>query len=694
MIQKPANSLKHSVSQVSSLYRVAGLAVFLVAVCAVAFTSVAMADGIGGGGSGSGGGGHQSSEGWGWRLYSVGGTGPNDGFRNGTDWSTVYNACKNSSTQVAVFVINDDSSPKKQMGYDYHQWWYEKSPYGTYGGRYAAYLGDSGSPWMTMNAAEAGFNALNPIIRAGYRFGDNVSWYCYGTLPQWTTSGTSTRGGPATVSPGTSVTWTHRAINQGPVKTNKAISASVIRSGFGPASSAAVGSSAGVAKNGTVASASRTYVTKLTDGGNTLCENLRWAPNSYNSNAAENSTAACVTVRYGGNVTQQLIFDPSNSVLDDSTTLNIKFDGSNNTVDPQDVNFNGYVWYDLNYNGIFDAGESKIFTKGGSGSLAIGTSNVTNNSQTLNITQGGRICAYWNIDAINPLVVNEDGPDTKCAYIGFSPKLQAWGSDIRVGSALAVGDNVGSLMKGQVSTIKAGASTTYAGTWSEYGLFAPYNPDVSTPASSIIDVGSSAWPADGSPSATANQVNWSNLTFGNKFSISGNPVTASCLYGCFASPDDIGVLPNIEKYLTQHSLAGSPNVTIVAAGAGPYNIDSDITSDGSGVPRIIIADNIIIRETVTNIDAWLIARNSINTCSKVAGPVELKLGECKQTLQINGPIIAKTLIARRLGDVQADKKSVGEVVNLRGDDYIWAYKTTHSGTAYKTTGVKELPPRY
>lgn len=678
-----------------SFHQIAGLAVFSVALCAVALTSVAMADGIGGGGSGGGGGGHQTIYGWGWRLYTVSGSGPNDGFRNGTSWSTVRNACQGSSAQIAVFVINDSNRPATQMGYDYHQWWYEPSPYGTYLGRYSGYKGNSGSPWMNMSAAEKGFNALSPAIRSGYDFGRNVSWYCYGTLPQWTTSGTSSVNA-SIVSPGTKVKWTHRAKNDGPVKTNKAIRASVIRTGFGPASYVATGSSAGVAVGGTVASASKIYTTTLADGGNTLCENLRWSPNSFSSAAAENSLPKCVKVRYGGNVSQQLLFDPADAVVDDSTQIDMKFDASNTTGDPQAVNFDGYVWYDRNYDGVFNAGETKIFTKGGTGVLPRSptTTNVTNYTETVDLAKGGRICGFWNVSATSPLVTNLDGPDVRCTYIGFTPKLQAWGSDIRVGSSLLQGNNVASLMKAHASTIKSGASTTYTGTWSEYGLFAPYDPDVSTPASSIIDVASSAWPADGSPSATPNQVNWSNLTFGNKFSITGNPVTASCLYGCFASPDDVGLLPNVEKYLSQHGLAGSPKVTVVAAGAGPYNINSDIVSDGSGVPRIIIADNIIIRETVTNIDAWLIARNSINTCSKPAGPIDLKLGECKQTLRVNGPIIAKTFIARRLGDVQADKKSVGEVVNLRGDEYIWAYKTTHNGTAYKTTGVKELPPRY
>ena len=76
-----------------------------------------MADGIGGGGSGGGGGGgHQTSEGWGWRLYPLSGGGPSNGFRNGTSWNTVRNACRNSSSQAAVMVV--DNSSNQQMGYD------------------------------------------------------------------------------------------------------------------------------------------------------------------------------------------------------------------------------------------------------------------------------------------------------------------------------------------------------------------------------------------------------------------------------------------------------------------------------------------------------------------------------------------------------------------------------------------------
>jgi hypothetical protein len=666
------------------------LLAMIVVFATVFISSVAMADGIGGGGNASGGGGHQSRYGWGWRLYSVSSTGPSDGFRNGYAWSSVQAACRTSSPSVAIFIVNDNQSPKTQMGYNYKSSWYGPP-------RFIGYLGDNGSPYLTMSQAKAGFDAVDPAVRAGYTFGDDVSWYCYGKLAQWATSGTSSVSA-SVVNPGTRVTWTHKAINQGPTKTDKAIRSTVTRTRTGSAASTTtgVGSSAGVAKNGTVASASRVYTTTLADAGKTLCERLNWTPNAYNSSGTESSSYKCVSVRFGGSVDQQLLFDPSDAVVDDSTVVNIKFNGINSTNVATSVNFDGYVWYDRNYNGVLDAGETKIFTKGGAGTLPASptTTNVANYAETVNLTKGGRLCAYWNITATSPLVVNANAPDIRCTYIGFTPKLQAWGGDIRVGSSDTPGENVASLMRAHASTIKNGATTFYTGTWSEYGLFAPYDPEAGSPQSSIIDVASGAWPADGSASASANQNDWSKLTFGNKFSIAGNPTTANCRFGCFAEPDKLGLLPGIEDYLTQHGLLGSPKMTVRAKGAGTYTISSNITADGSGAPRIIIADDIVINESVTQVDAWLIARNSINTCQKAAAPVELKLGECKQTLRINGPVIAKTLIARRIGDVQADKKSVGEVVDLKGDDYIWAYKTTHAGTSYRTTGVKELPPRY
>jgi hypothetical protein len=640
--------------------------------------SVVHADGIGGGGSGGGGtGGHQSIYGWGWRLYSLAGNGPSNGFRNGTAWSQVRTTCEDSSTQAAVFSINNASG--LQMGYDFHDVYWGPP-------RFAAYLGDSGSPYISMDEARAGFDALNPAIKGGYTFGDNVGWYCYGSLPEWTTVGSSSAN-KTLIKPGDPVTWTHRASNEGPANTNKAISGTVIRTNFG-SNGTATGSSAGVAKNGTVASNSRTYTATTSDGGKTICERLQWRPSAYNNSGNEESSNACVQVKYAGGVSQQLVIDPADNVVDDGSSVLFKFNATNTTGATAAVNFDGYVWYDRNNNGSLDGGETKIYTKGGSGSLpgSPSTTTVTTYTEQVNLTKGGRICGYWNVSSTNPLIENLDGPESLCVFIGFSPRLQTWGGDIRVGSAPTSTTNVASLMRARASIVNSGG-ISFSGSWSEYGLFAPRAAIVKT---SIEGVASAAGLAENSPVASLNQANWSALTFGNKFS-STYPATQACVYGCFATPSAMGQFPEIEAYLQRYGLVDGGKIKAVS---GTYTITGNIDDDGYGRPMIIIADNIAIKGNVTNVDAWLIARDSVNTCTD-GGASPMQVGDCDKTLRINGPVIAKTLLARRIGDPIADKKTVGEVVNLRGDAYIWAYKTTHATSSpFKTTGTKELPPRY
>jgi hypothetical protein len=638
------------------------------------------ADGIGSGGNTSGGGGgHQTTFGWGWRLYDVNGGGPSDGFRNGTPWSAVQNACRGSSLQIAIFTIDD--SRHTQMGYDYKQYWYEPSPYGVYIGRYGHYMEWNGGPsYISMATAEDGFNRLDPAIRSGFAFGRDVSWYCYGSMPQWTTTGSSSAN-RALIKPGEQVTWTHRAWNEGPQSTNKAISGTVIRTNFG-SNGTATGSSAGVAKNGTVASNSRTYTATTSDGGKTICERLQWRPSAYNNSGNEESSNACVQVKYAGGVSQQLVIDPADNVVDDGSSVSFKFNATNTAGATAAVNFDGYVWYDDNNNGSLDGGETKIYTKGGSGSLpgSPSTTTVTTYTEQVNLTKGGRICGYWNVSSTNPLIENLDGPESLCVFIGFSPRLQAWGGDIRVGSAPTSSTNVASLMRARASIVNSGG-ISFSGSWSEYGLFAPRAAIVKT---SIEGVASAAGLAENSPAASLNQANWSALTFGNKFS-STYPATQACVYGCFATPSAMGQFPEIEAYLQRYGLVDGGKIKAVS---GTYTITGNIDDDGSGRPMIIIADNIAIKGNVTNVDAWLIARDSVNTCTD-GGASPMQVGDCDKTLRINGPVIAKTLLARRIGDPIADKKTVGEVVNLRGDAYIWAYKTTHATSSpFKTTEPK------
>lgn len=129
--------------------------------------------GVGSGGTGTGGSGvgHYTWNGWGWRLYPVSGSGPNDGFRSGS-WSSAQSACNGYSTHVVVFVINDPAGT--QMGYNYLSKYYGPP-------RWNAYL--SSSPYISVPTAEAQFNALHASVRSGFKFGVNVAWFCYGLIP-------------------------------------------------------------------------------------------------------------------------------------------------------------------------------------------------------------------------------------------------------------------------------------------------------------------------------------------------------------------------------------------------------------------------------------------------------------------------------------------------------------------------------
>ncbi len=131
--------------------------------------------GVGSGGSGSGGGGAgwgYTYYGWGWRIYPVGSGGPSAGFHTG-NWASVSAACNGFSTDVAVFVL--DTSAHNQMGYDYKANYYGPPTYAAY---------QSSPPYISVDDAQAAYNLLPAGIKAGYTWGTNVGWFCYGLIPQ------------------------------------------------------------------------------------------------------------------------------------------------------------------------------------------------------------------------------------------------------------------------------------------------------------------------------------------------------------------------------------------------------------------------------------------------------------------------------------------------------------------------------
>lgn len=151
-----------------------------------------------------------------------------------------------------------------------------------------------------------------------------------------------------------------------------------------------------------------------------------------------------------------------------------------------------------------------------------------------------------------------------------------------------------------------------------------------------------------------------------------------------------------------------------------YTVVNNIAS----LPQVLIfAKNINIAQSVSQLDAWLIADNNINTCSNFVAGSYLPDGranrgtntrQCNATLNINGPVFAKSLQLNRTAGAKqgtghgnpdtawpdnqdlADDGSItpAEIFNLRPDTYYWAYSQAQRYSQAIVTYSRELAPRY
>ncbi len=176
---------------------------------------------------------------------------------------------------------------------------------------------------------------------------------------------------------------------------------------------------------------------------------------------------------------------------------------------------------------------------------------------------------------------------------------------------------------------------------------------------------------------------------------------------------------------------GSPRTTyrnpvFILDVEGTIIIDSDIRINNGGsdkfqaidqLPTIIIfAKDVIISDTVTRLDAWIIAglksgSGEVNTCGyshtgkSLIKTEDLTSDKCTSALTINGAVYAKKMILNRTfggggqsGDNADTIKSRfvqrGEVFNLRSDIYYWAYYQSQRNRILTTVYSRELPTRY
>lgn len=147
----------------------------------------------------------------------------------------------------------------------------------------------------------------------------------------------------------------------------------------------------------------------------------------------------------------------------------------------------------------------------------------------------------------------------------------------------------------------------------------------------------------------------------------------------------------------------APNNTVTIASNIEYTTDP--LSNASEIPQVvIIAKNIVIKDSVTNVDSWLVATGTgvtdgyLQTCDAdgVAEPVGLTSGVCGSQLRVNGPVIANRLLMYRTAgaDAGAGQGKPGEIFNLRPDAYLWANNIQSASGKVRTVQTVELPPRF
>lgn len=272
--------------------------------------------------------------------------------------------------------------------------------------------------------------------------------------------------------------------------------------------------------------------------------------------------------------------------------------------------------------------------------------------------------------------------DMTCAKSGIAPKIQVLGGDTKVFGTIDT----------SLSTIQG---NTF-GSFDEYGVFSNGRNYNMASGSGLLG-----------GNANSAQSSWSGLTFGNTptFGNFGGLALPSFNPGTGTDPGPTLAATNYGDG-TKKVLVFNGNLTITGNQKYVYNNGSNYASI-SDIPDVkIVANNITIAAGVTQIDAWLVARNSltgaygnISTCDSVAGFKAMNTADllnstiCKNKLTINAPVVANSLFAYRTNDSMAGDPA--EVFNLRANNWLSSFvggATTRP--VAQTDTVTDLPPRF
>ena len=593
----------------------------------------------------------------------------------------------------------------------------------------------------------------------------NVTVNC--AAQPWTISGTSTinknsgtnSSGTITAAPGDTLNWRHKISNSGG-KTTKSITTNIGMSDIhfsdwatGKNQTAiASGKSAGVIRDITSSVANYTkLVVTQDDVGNTLCQWAQYDP--VNSSGTRNGRGnhACANVPYNYSLNPSVLLDKTTA--DVGTALDIDGKLTNAGVTKtRDT--------DWQFSYVTIPSDKPVPTPGNSSSTTSPCTFYKNQSSTIscdiaNFSEGGgptgrqifnfssstysfpsrgfvipdlpvgtKLCYALSVKARSDSSSDWTHSALACLVISKHPVMQTLGGDV------IVGRNGGTPISRITTSIKIVSGKRY-GSWGEYGVIA---------AGSVSGMASASGYAGGG--AATDICGASYLTLSNRV----NPISScsastlgSYTYGAAASTvaDRFAITsstPQISGDVTVGSLASgktytnntsgseirltmgspatlpagkwvvinAPNATVKIMGDLRYTTGA--LTKLSDIPQIvIIAKNIIVSDSVEQIDAWLVATGTgtegrINTCGAggVTEATTITSKNCDKKLTVNGPVITNRLILRRTAGAGTGTASgdPAEVFNLRPDSYLWALSLQSSTPKAQTVQTVELPPRY
>jgi len=314
-------------------------------------------------------------------------------------------------------------------------------------------------------------------------------------------------------------------------------------------------------------------------------------------------------------------------------------------------------------------------SQAGNQQFSIGTTNLgaLSNESVGNAPPGARVCYILSVSPPNETAATNVWRHSTpaCILVIKFPKVQVLGGDLRAST---------------VSTRPAtNINGKFYGSWSEFGIFG---------VSGITGMGSAASFAGGGSTGAGTELTFANTpSTGNFYSVAPSPNKYFDAYKDQATETTTG----------STTRGGVPDAHAIVHVTGNLTINSDIAYNGSyatvaDVPRVIyvVDGNITVNANVGRIDAWLISKGTLYTCSDYTGTQKLSTGVCNKQLTFNGPVtVNDTVLGRTYGaDVASDLGQPAEVFNLNPSNYLSNYSASVSSGTIQTVYEKELPPRW